>query len=134
MEIKIDVSDEQFKSVLEQSLSGLPEEKIQEVVFNGLKEYLTKTDVLENLCFTQDGYYSSKKPSVFLNQLLQNASHSDVIQDMQDEMLQILKNNYNKILTDALSTCIINSLVCSNSFVDAARMVVHQTLDQMKDN
>lgn len=49
MQISINVDETQFKELMDKSLATLPEEKLQEVVLEGFRTYLTNTNVLKEL-------------------------------------------------------------------------------------
>lgn len=54
MQISINVDETQFKELMDKSLATLPEEKLQEVVLEGFRTYLTNTNVLKELTMEKD--------------------------------------------------------------------------------
>ena len=54
MEIKIDVNEEQFKTLMEKTIADLPQEKLQEVVLEGMKGYLSNMSNWPNIFFDKD--------------------------------------------------------------------------------
>ena len=70
MQISINVDETQFKELMDKSLATLPEEKLQEVVLEGFRTYLTNTNVLKELTMEKDSWGYEMKPTQFLKEIM----------------------------------------------------------------
>lgn len=117
MEVKIEVSDEQFQKIVKESIESLPQEKLHEVVLNAFKEYLLSNDVVKNLFTEKDGYYSNTlKPTRFLQDLMAKADTTAAVNEIRDDMLLDLKKNHREIIEQAFMKVFLRSIFETNEF------------------
>ena len=121
MEVKIEVSDEQFQKIVKESIESLPQEKLHEVVLSAFKEYLLSKDVVKDLLTEKRGYYDSKLvPSAFLQDLMKQADTTAVVNEIRDDMLLDLKKNYREIIEQAFMKVFLRSIFETNEFSQMA--------------
>lgn len=87
MQISINVDETQFKELMDKSLAALPEEKLQEVVLEGFRTYLTNTNVLKELIMAKDAWGYEIKPTQFLQEIMLRTTKTNKLNDLRDEMI-----------------------------------------------
>jgi hypothetical protein len=123
MEVKIEVSDEQFQKIVKESIESLPQEKLHEVVLSAIKEYLTTKDVLDNLFTYKSSYYGNeRKPSLFLENIMSRAETTEAVNDIRDDMLMTMKKNNREIIEQAFIKTFLRSIFQTKEFNDMAYM------------
>ena len=123
MEVKIEVSDEQFQKIVKESIESLPQEKLHEVVLSAIKEDLTTNDVLDNLFTYKSGYYGNeRKPSLFLENIMSRAETTEAVNDIRDDMLMTMKKNNYEIIEQAFIKTFLRSIFQTKEFNDMAYM------------
>jgi len=117
MEVKIEVSDEQFQKIVKESIESLPQEKLHEVVLSAFKEYLLSNDVVKNLLTEKKGYYDNTlQPTAFLQNLMKQADTTAVVNEIRDDMLLDLKKNHREIMEQAFMKVFLKSIFETNEF------------------
>ena len=138
MEVKIEVNEEQFKDLLEKELADLPKETVQNILIESIKEYLKEDDYKNLNAFVvnkeYDHYsYCSKQPSKFLYSMLENCDYSG-LQEVADDMIKDLKENYQQILIQVLSNQLANGIANNDVFRANLRDVIDQELYKRNQN
>lgn len=117
MEVKIEVSDEQFQKIVKESIESLPQEKLHEVVLSAFKEYLLSKDVVKDLLTEKRGYYDKTLvPSAFLQDLMKQVDTTAAVNEIRDDMLLDLKKNYREIIEQAFMKVFLRSIFETNEF------------------
>lgn len=117
MEVKIEVSDEQFQKIVKESIESLPQEKLHEVVLSAFKEYLLSKDVVKDLLTKKGSYYDSElKPTSFLQDLMKQADTTAAVNEIRDDMLLDLKKNHREIIEQAFIKVFLRSIFETNEF------------------
>lgn len=135
MEIKIDVDELQFKEVLNKQLRDMPEDIIQKIIMECIREYFTQNnyEMIDKL-FVQSNkdYYGFEKKSAteFLNRLIEECDYSK-LQDIVDLAILDLRHNYNDILIDVLTLQLLQSFRNSN-FENGLNMTIRNILNTRK--
>lgn len=133
MEVKIDISEDQFKELLEKELNDLPKETIQNILTECIKGYFSKdhSQVLENIFIVKTDRYSNyaTKPSPFLVSMLEECDFSG-LQEVVDNCIKDLKENYEQILIKVISSMISESLFNTHNFKFAVESVVCDELNR----
>ncbi len=135
MEIKIDVDELQFKEVLNKQLRDMPEDIIQKIIMECIREYFTQNnyEMIDKL-FVQSNkdYYGFEKKSAteFLNRLIEECDYSK-LQDIVDLAILDLRHNYNDILIDVLTLQLLQSFRNSN-FESGLNMTIRDILNARK--
>lgn len=132
MEVKIEVNEEQFKDLLEKELTDLPKETIQNILIESIKEYLKEDDYKNLNAFLVNkecNHYSnySIQPSQFFYSMLENCDYSS-LQEVADNMIKDLKENYQQILIQVLSNQLANGIANNDVFRANLRDVIDQEL------
>ena len=117
MKVEINVDEMQFKELLDKQLTELPQEVIQNIIIESIREYFTQNDyqMIENLFIKKETHYgyTEKSSSEFLNRLMNGCDYSK-LQEVVDAAVENLKENNERILKDMLIEALANSL--SNTF------------------
>ena len=131
MEVKIDVSEDQFKELLEKELNDLPKETIQNILTECIKGYFSKdnSQVLENIFIAKARYSDYVTPSRFLESILEKCDFSG-LQEVVDNCIKDLKENYEHILIKVISSMISESLFNTHNFKFAVESVVCDELNR----
>lgn len=135
MEVKIEVSDEQFQTLVQKSIEDLPKEKMQEILLETMRQYLTEKDIWEKLLIekTSSGWNSKDVPSNFLREIIKHDGESDTaIAEIRTEMLEHLKKNSEEVLRKAIGDMILKKLFGSNEFYEAAYNAASMSLHEIK--
>ena len=105
--IQITVDDEQLKNLLSNNINDLPKEKIQEILLESIKEFLT-SDKGQELFYRKNftSYYDATTPSDFLSGLISKADISDSISPIMNEAIDNFSKNYGEILHQCILECV----------------------------
>lgn len=157
MKVQIEVSEDQFKELLEKELADLPKEAIQTMLIESIKAYLHHEDVTETeavvasygvrepACITRrqnfdnlnaflvdeehDLYNRCKQPSQLFVQMLKDCDFSG-LQDIVDDMIKDLKDNYHHILVEAVSKRLADSLINDYGFQSQMTDIIMRELNR----
>ena len=117
MKVEINVDEMQFKELLDKQLTELPQEVIQNIIIESIREYFTQDDykMIENLFIeTKTSYgYTEKNSSYFLQGLMRGCDYSK-LQEVVDAAIENLKENNERILKDMFIEAIADRL--SNTY------------------
>jgi len=136
MEVKINVSEDQFKELLEKELKNLSKETIQNILVECIKEYFSEDNKrnLENIFLVRgNSYGTSYQPSRFLESILEKCDFSG-LQEVVDNCIKDLKENYDHILIKVLSSMISESLSNTYNFKYAVQNAVCNELARRDNN
>jgi hypothetical protein len=131
MEVKLTVTEEQFKEILEKGFNDLQKETIQEVIIQSIKEYFTHDNYknLNAFIVDKESYgYGSKTASRFLIDCMEDCDYSG-LQEVVDLMIKDLKENYHKILIEILSDRLMRGLADTWSFQDSLENTIRKELN-----
>ena len=123
MQVVLNVDELQFKEMVDKSLLSLPPEKLQEILLEAIKQYLTQKDVIEKLFVYKN--YNSCEPTPWLKRITQSWEHTDELADIRKEVLDILRDNYKEALMRAASETFLNGLIHTSTFYNAAQEMAH---------
>ena len=131
MEVKIEVSEEQFKELLEKELNDLPKESVQKILLSAIEKYLEEPDhVNAFLEKREEGYYSKTcRPSDFLINSIKNCDYSE-LQCLVDDMIKELEDNYKDILIDAIGKMIVNGICNTSNFDMSVETIIRRVLSR----
>ena len=142
MEIKINVDEVKFKEVIEKELDAFSKEELHELIRSCIIETLHNENVVKNLFIKEEiNYYGTvtvEKPTDIVITAAKSIDLSPAFTEIKDNLIDILKNNYNNILVTAMSGLIIDSI--SNDFEFQNRMreamhnIVRRNINDMNNN
>lgn len=134
MQISINVDEAQFKELMDKSLAALPEEKLQEVVLEGFRTYLTNTDVLKELTIEKDLWRCKTIPTQFLKEIMLRTTNTDKLNDLRDEMIGVVRENFDEIMRNAMAQIICNGVFngMENSISSIAQTTCNSIIDERK--
>ena len=99
--LTLNVDTEQMEGLLKEGLVSLPQDKIQEVLLEVVKNVLN--DKNSEILFVSEGYYDKTyKPSKLLTGLIEKAQTSSYIEELSDAIVDYLKENYQEVILNAL--------------------------------
>jgi hypothetical protein len=136
MEVKINVSEDQFKELLEKELKNLSKETIQNILVECIKGYFSEDNKrnLENIFLVRgNSYGTSYQPSRFLESILEKCDFSG-LQEVVDNCIKDLKENYDHILIKVLSSMISESLSSTYNFKYAVQNEICNELARRDNN
>ena len=130
-QIVLNVDPETFQNVVEEGIKALPKEKLQELIIEGIGEYLRSNNYenVEKLFIDKKDKYGYKdiyaKP--VMEKLVADCDYSK-LQDVVDAAIDSLKADYEKILTKTITGCIIDGLTDQYKFREAVREAVREVI------
>ena len=157
MKVQIEINENQFTELLEKELGDLPKEDIQAILLESIKSYLHHEDITETqeiinslngrikepakiirkqnydklnaLLIREESSWGNRnsRPSELFSQMLNQCNFSG-LQDIVDEMIEDLKNNYHNILVEAMSKRIADSLINDYKFQQELTDVVQMNI------
>lgn len=99
--LTLNVDTKQMEGLLKEGLVSLPQDKIQEVLLEVVKNVLS--DKNSEILFVSSGYYDKTyKPSELLKGLIEKAQTSSYIEELSDAIVDYLKENYQEVILNAL--------------------------------
>lgn len=159
MKIQIEINEEQFKELLENELKDLPKEDIQQVLLESIRSYLHNEDITEikeeinpyngtvrepakiirkhnydklNAFLIREehswGGSSYKQPSNLFESMLKQCDFSG-LQDIVDDMIKDLKENYHSILVETISKRIADSFLNDYRFTSELTDIIQRELN-----
>lgn len=112
MEIKIEVSEDRVKDILDRELEAFTSEEIHKIIENCIGDYLREQNyanlkylILQNA----NAEYWNREPSSLVKRAIQTCDFSG-LQDVADKMIEALKTDYRQILMDAFIECIADKI------------------------
>lgn len=134
MQISINVDETQFKELMDKSLAALPEEKLQEVVLEGFRTYLTNTNVLKELIMAKDAWGYEIKPTQFLQEIMLRTTKTNKLNDLRDEMIDVVRENFDEIIHKAMAQIVCNGILngMERSISSIAQTTCNQIINERK--
>ena len=109
MEITINVSNEQFKNVLEKELAAFNEDELKEICRKGLIAQLSDPNVFARLFVKEaDRYNSYVRASDLLIEASRTVNFDETFKKMQDDIVDYIKQNYGMLLHDMCVDALIS--------------------------
>lgn len=160
MRVELEVNEEQFKELVEKELKDLPKEAIQTILIESIKSYLHHEDIKEiqeekypdgsikepakiihkdnydnlNAFLIREesnwggGSYNTQ-PSDLFSDMLKQCDFSG-LQNIVDDMIKDLKENYHNILVEAISKRIADSFINDYNFTSEITDIVRFNLNK----
>ena len=131
MQLVVNLDDEKFKDIVDKEIHDLPKEKIQEILLEGLRSYVsTDTDssnrVIRSIFEEKDhnGYFNTNKPTKYFESIVSNWDHhSEKVNELMDAMIDtLIKENKSllvEVFTNLIAHSLANKMQTNNSFKDA---------------
>ena len=131
MEIKIEVSDEMFMNVAENSLNALTPEQVTDICKQALLEYFRKDnyDAINKLIIEKGKYSWDDNISIFGKQMLEKCDYSD-LQEVVDKSIEMLKNNYKTLMERVVLNAIVSGLTSNCNFYDSVRFTLSEIMNE----
>ncbi|MBO4542814.1 MAG: hypothetical protein J5725_06475 [Bacteroidales bacterium] len=135
--LNLTVDDDSVKDTVKDQLAAIKPEALQDALVGAIKNYFTenKYDV-EKLIFTEGSGYGNKTPNAILKNAMASLDYS-ALQSVVDDAIDLLKNNYERVLRDILTQAIVDKLVSDYSFQSALTTAISAELyrrDAMRQN
>lgn len=113
MELKINVDETMFKEVIEKELEAFSKEELHEIIRNCIIEAL-KTDGMFKRLFVEPNYssysYCKEQPTQLLRDAAKSIDLSPAYKEIQELMINDLKNNYHKMLENVMLSIMAQGL------------------------
>ena len=135
MQININVDETQFKELMDKSLAALPEEKLQEVVLEGFRTYLTNTNVLKELIMAKDAWGYEIKPTQFFQEIMLRTTKTNKLNDLRDEMIEVIRENFDEVIHMAMAQIVCNGIFngMERSISSIAQTTCNQIINERKE-
>lgn len=134
MEIKINVDETKFKDVLEDELKAFSKEELHEIIRECIIEVLHNDDILRNLFIQREidhwGHVKYEKPSQIVIDAAKTINLSSAYEEIKDNMITILKNEYHSILEKAMLGLIINGISNDYGFQNRMEHAINDAIIQ----
>lgn len=99
--LTLNVDTKQMELLLKEGLMSLPQDKIQEVLLEVIKNILNDKD--SGMLFVSRGYYDKEyQPNALLKGLIGKAQISPYIEELSNTIIDYLKENYQEVIYKAL--------------------------------
>lgn len=105
LNIQITLNDEQLKSLIMGNITDLPKEKIQDVILQAIKEFLTSAEG-QKMFIEKTSYSYNDRPSAFLQKLVDQADISKTISPVVNKAVEDFSTHYPEILERCLKSSI----------------------------
>lgn len=136
-QVTIEVDEKMFADVINKELEALPKEKIQDIIVESIGEYLRSNNYenIERLFIDiKDRYgYKDVYAKPVMEKLVAGCDYSK-LQDVVDAAIDSLKADYNKILIDTISECIVRGMTDHYGFRQAVEDSVRSIIAQNNNN
>ena len=129
--LNLTVDDDSVKNTVKDQLAAIKPEALQDALVDAIKNYFTTNKYdLEKLIFDEHGY-GNKTPNAILKNAMASLDYS-ALQPMVDDAINLLKNNYERVLRDLLTQAIVDQLVNGYSFQVALSNAVSLELNRQQ--
>lgn len=129
--LNLTVDDDSVKDTVKDQLAAIKPEALQDAMAEAIKNYFTTNRYdLEKLLFEEHGY-GNKTPNAILKNAMASLDYS-ALQPMVDDAINLLKNNYERVLRDLLTQAIVDQLVNGYSFQSALSNAVSLELNRQQ--
>ena len=130
MKVEINVDETQFKELLDNHLSTLPEDTIKDIIVESIRAYFSQNNYekIEQLFIdsrTSYGGYTEKCANYFLKKLVSDCDYSK-LQEVVDVSIDDLKENHERILKDLFIEAIVKSLNNTYSFRETVTQILYE--------
>lgn len=127
MEIKVEVSDELFKEVAENSLRVLTPEQLTDICKQAIAEYFRKDGyrAVEELLVDKGDYNWDYRATNFTKKILESCDLSK-LQDVIDQAIEKLKTNYDTLLKSMLTDLMVRGLADNYTFSQGIKDALRQ--------
>jgi len=130
MEVKVEVSEDQLKELLDKEIKDLPKEIIQNILIECIKEYFSENDhrKINNIFIEEHNRYGyTTQPSHFFETILRDCDYSG-LQEIVDNCIKDLKENYESLLIKIITYMIAESLSKTTNFKSSMNEAVYEIL------
>ena len=138
MEIKINVDETKFKDVLEDELKAFSKEELHEIIRECIIEVLHKDDILRNLFIQREidywGNVKYENPSKIVIDAAKTINLSPAYEEIKDNMITILKNEYHSVLEKAMLGLIINGISSDYGFQNRMEYAINDVINRRNNN
>lgn len=138
MNITMEINDENIIKEITDAITDLSDEVKQEIAVNALKVYLSKPENVEKVFFEKSSsYYSSDLvPNKLLVDILKSGQFGEEMKELQISIVEYLlkEGRYQKIIVNALTNAVLNSLVTNDFKADIQFNIMNQIQDHLKSS
>ena len=128
MEIKIEVGEERFRDVLEKELNAFTPEELHKICEQALLKQMSDPELFKQLFVSKDEYYDRENwhANDILKECARKIDFSETFKEIQDGIVNHIKENFKEILNKIAVTMFIEGLSravsYSNEFRDTLNM------------
>ena len=119
MELKINIDETMFKEVIEKELNAFSKEELHSIVRDCIVEALKNNEVLKKLFIRTDyNRYGNleQEPTSLVVEAAKNINLHPAFYDIQETMINELKNNYDKLLQQVMLQMMVEGLFYGSNF------------------
>ena len=129
MELKVQVSDELFKDVAENSLRALKPEQLTEICQQAILEFFKRNnyDNVEKLIVDKGNYSWDYKASDFTHRIIESCDFSK-LQEVVDKCIEELTNNYESMIKNIIADMICNGLTNNYAFQESLKHIIREEI------
>ena len=110
MELTIKIEDKEFEKSIVDGVTNLKDDQLVEIVCKCVEAFLMKESNMEKLLMYKPYYANEYKPTDWVTNLLGQYEGS-AIDDMKEEAVKFLKENYHQIVFKALVAALSKQLL-----------------------
>lgn len=121
MELKINIDETMFKEVIEKELNAFSKEELHDIIRDCIAEALKNNEVLKKLFIRTDyNRYGNleQEPTPLVIEAARNINLYPAFYDIQETMVNELKNNYSELLQKVMLQTMVDGLFYGSNFKD----------------
>lgn len=122
MQVVINIDEAQFKDIVESNIKDIPKEKVHEIILEGIRNYIDK-DMVSKL-FVESSSWSGIYPTSYLREVVKSSVPEHLFVDLAEELVAQLRENYDKVLREAIIDLLLQGMFRGDSFHQAVREVL----------
>lgn len=113
LNLSIEINEEMFSKMCEDTLESLPEEKMQEILLKAVEvALLEKNQSFYGTSILTDQY---RRPTELMNNILKKANFEKYFEPMAQKITNHIIENYQSIITEAISKTFFDVLFTSEN-------------------
>ena len=140
--VALTVDNSLFEKVCQDGIEALPKEKLQEVLLLAIKEALgqdkEKKSTYDNsgilVKSVTHGYHTVYEPTDMFNKIISSFDYEKYLGDITKEISEYIKNNYKKIVQDAVAQAFSTSLLNHDKIREMQDSISSQVLWGVNNN
>ena len=123
MELTIKIEDPEFEKSIVSGISQIKDDKLVEIICKCIEAYLSNPKNMESLLVYRRGYSDYITPTPWFENLF-GKYEGKVVDDMRDDIVKYMKENYQDLVFKALVTALSKQLLSTDFKMEMDKQMI----------